>query len=396
MYLREKTIRKLRIKNVILAIFGVFNIFSCGYYILGEFIYYRNDPGTAWNAVSMKSSIFWLIVAILLLVHVAISRKRIGNANFYSGYFEGDLDGYITYEDLAGVTGESSEKIRKQLHRFLKYYMRNFELKEKDGEEMVELYSKKILCECKNCGANMEKRIFFTGTCPYCGSSDLFAKVLTNERFYSISNDVQSGIKKPSYYAAKNLTAKKVWFGVLLGIGFFFILLFFMMTCSEISNYFDQEYQKEILLDPDSHLRSYDLIKAEILDSIIANVILICVLVPLAVLRAKKILGIRIAVLCAGFFATCEKPYIKAEKLPGLGIKPKEEKKLNGVRKAIHYGYLKHCTLEMHENQLMAGLAKKIVKDQCPSCSAPIVGAVDEDYVCKYCGNRIMGVVEKR
>ena len=38
---------------------------------------------------------------------------------------------------------------------------------------------------------------------------------------------------------------------------------------------------------------------------------------------------------------------------------------------------------------------KKIVKDKCPSCSGPIVGAVDENYVCNYCGKQIMGVVEK-
>ena len=52
----------------------------------------------------------------------------------------------------------------------------------------------------------------------------------------------------------------------------------------------------------------------------------------------------------------------------------------------------------MHKIQVKAELPepKKIVKDQCPSCGAPIVGAVDENYKCSYCGNTIIGVIEKK
>lgn len=50
----------------------------------------------------------------------------------------------------------------------------------------------------------------------------------------------------------------------------------------------------------------------------------------------------------------------------------------------------------MHDGRMVAALAKKIVKDQCPSCGAPIVGAVDENYVCQYCCRVIMGVIEKK
>ena len=39
---------------------------------------------------------------------------------------------------------------------------------------------------------------------------------------------------------------------------------------------------------------------------------------------------------------------------------------------------------------------KKIVKDTCPSCAAPITGAVTKDYVCKYCNNKIMNVIVKK
>ena len=115
---------------------------------------------------------------------------------------------------------------------------------------------------------------YFTGTCPYCKSSDLFAKILTDQRFYSISSDVEKGNQDASFY------------------------------------------------------------------------------------------------LSGG-------------------------RKIQKVRKAIHKGDLINCTLEVHQKELVVALAKKIVKDKCPSCSGPIVGAVDENYVCNYCGKQIMGVVEK-
>lgn len=396
MYLKEKTIKLLRIKNIIFAIIGVFNLLVSGYYIVSEFIYYRDDLYTAWHAKSMTSSIVWVIISIILLITAAISRNRIGNATFYSSYFEGDLDGYVKYGDLAEVTGKSVKKVRRQLRLFRKYYMKNYELKEENGEEIVELYSKKCFCECGNCGAHIEKRIFFTGACPYCGSSDLFAKVLTDNRFYSISNDFKSGVKKPAYYTAKLLNVKKALFVILLILGAFVSIVALMMTLSEIPHYFDQEYQKQILLSPESHLRSYKLIKADILDSIIFSALLLLIFAPLAFLRFRKTISVYAADACAAFFSKCQTPFVKAKKLPDFAMASGEKKKLKEVRSAIRRGYLVHCTLEMHDGKLMAALAKKIVKDQCPSCGAPIVGAVDENYVCKYCGKLIMDVIEKK
>ena len=45
---------------------------------------------------------------------------------------------------------------------------------------------------------------------------------------------------------------------------------------------------------------------------------------------------------------------------------------------------------------LLIALAKKTVKDRCLSCGAPLTGVVDENSKCSYCGNLIMGVLEKR
>lgn len=70
--------------------------------------------------------------------------------------------------------------------------------------------------------------------------------------------------------------------------------------------------------------------------------------------------------------------------------------RIRTIRRAMRFGYLKNCTLDTREDVLRVALARKIVKDTCPRCDAPIVGAVDADYSCKYCGETIMGVIERK
>lgn len=71
-------------------------------------------------------------------------------------------------------------------------------------------------------------------------------------------------------------------------------------------------------------------------------------------------------------------------------------RRLKEVRRTIRKGYLKHCSIEAHEGEVMVSLAKRIVKDTCPYCAAPIFGAVYRDYKCQFCDNVIMGVVVKK
>ena len=52
--------------------------------------------------------------------------------------------------------------------------------------------------------------------------------------------------------------------------------------------------------------------------------------------------------------------------------------------------------LDVHDGELMVALAKKTVKDRCLSCGAPLTGVTDENSRCSYCGNLIMGVLEKK
>ncbi|WP_288885741.1 hypothetical protein [uncultured Eubacterium sp.] len=396
MYLLEKRIKKLAIKNIIFIIIAAFNVLLCGSYIISEFVYYRDDLDTAMHAVSMKSSIRGMIVAIILLTIAIVSRKWIGNARIYSSYFENDLDGYVTYHDLAGVTGYSVAKVRRHLHIFRKLYMKNYELKVIKGQEMVELYSKTYMCECKNCGGVIEKRVFFTGICSYCGSSDLHAKVLTDNRFYSIASDFKYGVNKPDYYKAKNLNSKKVGAIIFFILGAFITVIFFMIGVSDLSHYFDHEYQRDLLLSPDYPYKSYELIKGEILNSFIYDCIFVLVFAPLSYMALRRIISSGAANVFAQFFAYCNQAFSKIEWLPNAGVVSKPKTKLKEVRRTIHKGYLKHCSMEVHEGEVMVSLAKRIVKDTCPYCAAPIVGAVYKDYKCQYCDNMIMGVIEKK
>lgn len=396
MYLREKKIKLLRIRNVLLTVFAVFEVLVRGYYIISEFVYYRDDPDTALHAVSMPGSLIIVPIAVAVLIWIGISRRRIGNAAFYSSYFEGDLDGYIPCADLAEVTGFSEQRVRRQLRACLRHYMKDFTLGEKDGTAQVILSSKTALCQCKSCGAEIEKRIFFTGECPYCKSSDLHAAVLTGERVVSISNDVSAGVQKPAYYMTKHLALKEGLFVGLLLLGGLLSLLGLMVMLSEIPHYFDHDYWVKELFDPDNHLYDFDQIRAHILDNILFSASLFAIFTPLFIWRLIKTVSISTAQRCAAFFANLRRPIIPASQLKKAVSSKKPERVLNRVRGAIRRGYLKNCTLEKHGGKLSVALAKKVVKDQCPSCGAPITGAVDESYQCRYCGNRITQVVVKK
>ena len=108
----------------------------------------------------------------------------------------------------------------------------------------------------------------------------------------------------------------------------------------------------------------------------------VIVLATPATLRQKKFLRLyelygQNAVIrpCAGLMEFAER-----EELEGPGIE----------------GYLRGCSPEKHGGVLRISLAKQIVKDRCPGCGAPIVGAVTENYACRYCGRIITGVIRKK
>jgi len=395
MYLKEKMIRFLKIRNVIFAVISIFNIITSTSILISLTKYYWGDFDTVIHAKATPSCVADIIIGIILLVISQKSKRRIQDANFYSGYFEGNLDGYIEYSELAEVTGQTEKKVKKQLSSLSRFYMKNYELKTIDGTEQIALSSKKYTCECKSCGAQIEKSIYFTGVCAYCGSSDLFANVLTNDRFYIITNSLSDCIQKPQYYSAKNLNRKKVFFILLLALGIFTTILFSAMFMDYMGKYNDKEYLTKVLLS-DIHASSFANIKADLAEMMIWDVIIIAAFIPIIRNRIKKIKHLHVAQICSEYFSKCRIPFINASDIPSANMLQDKNTKLEKVRTALRYGYLKNSTLEKHNDKLVIALAKKIVKDRCPSCAAPITGAVDEHYRCQYCNNMIMNVIIKK
>ncbi len=396
MYLREKRIRILKVKNVILVVFGLFFVAVSVGVMVSLISFYHDDLETVLKARATPDCVKATILGVIFLLIAGISRRLIGEANIYSSYFEGDLSGYIKYSDLAEVTGKSTGMVKLQLHLFRRIYMKGYELEMVEQTEQVVLNSKKCMCECRHCGASIEKRIYFTGVCPYCGSSDLFAKVLSDSRFYSIRNEMSEGIKNPEFYSLKNIKVKKNLFKLYLCLGASALAIGVLICLENLAAYNNKEYLKEVLLSGKSHYSSYELIKAEIMDSIIWGAVLALAFVPVIINRGKKIKYIFVADDCSQYFSQCKTPFVNAENLPVAKNESNRKTGLKLVRGALRQHYLSNCTFEKHDGVLKVALAKKIVKDECPSCGGPIVGAVDEQYQCRYCGTVIMGVVHKK
>ena len=161
MYLRNKAILIYKIKNVI------FNVIGCLWVLV-----------STWNILSLISTYansFWgsvirLPLAAILLLIAGISKRWIGDAVFYSGYFEGNLDGYVSFTELEKTTGIPFWWIRVQLGFFSLLYMKNYKVQSVNNKATIVLNSKTTTCECRNCGAIIEKKEYFTGSCKYCGS----------------------------------------------------------------------------------------------------------------------------------------------------------------------------------------------------------------------------------
>ena len=396
MYLRKKRIEILKVKNVILVILGIFCVATSVFVIVSLISHYYDNLKTVLEARATPDCVKAIIVGMIFLIIAGISKHLIEDANFYSSYFEGDLSGYIQYSDLAEVTGKSVSMVKLQLHFFHKIYMKGYELEIVNRTEQVVLNSTKCICECKHCGASIEKRIYFTGICPYCGGSDLFARVLTDSRFYSIENRMSEGIKNPEFYSIKNIIMKKGLFLSYLCLGLCAVGIGTLICLGNIADYNNEEYLRKVLLSGESHYSSFALIKAQIMDNIIWGTVFALAFIPVVINQYKKIIYIFMADECSQYFSQCKAPFVNAENLPVTKYKLTKKRGLKAVRGALRQRYLLNCTFEKHDGVLKVALAKKIVKDQCPFCGGAIVGAVDEHYQCRYCGSVIMGVVHKK
>lgn len=395
MYLREIRIKVLRIKNVILTVLSVFNLLFLIDSLTSLIAIYWGDWETIRTAKRTMPSVRGIIVSIILLILIGISRRLIGDAQFYSGYFEGDLDGEVSCRDLADVTGKRPGAVRRRLKLLRLLYMKGFRMQKKDGADLAVLDSKTAVCECRSCGAQIEKRMYFTGVCPYCKSSDLFARVLTGERFYSISTDTKPQTKKAEYYTVKELAVKRAWFIILMLLGISVCVMFFFMMASAAGNLNDEQYMRQEILKPENHA-STRIITNRLISTISWGTVFVIGLIPVIFSRISRIRSLTVADACSKCFARSRVPFVNAKALPDVTGKPgADAKRIRTVRRTMRLGYLQHCTLERHDEVTVA-LAKQITKDRCPNCGAPIVGAADAHYTCRYCGSRIMDVIRKK
>ena len=396
MYLNDKKIKIIKIICYPLFAFGLLQCVVSLYALISTIVYYFDRLETIAGSPAIVDSVCGLLLATVLLFATGVAFRFISDARFYSSYFEHDLDGKIEYSELSGITGNSIGFISFELSILRSTIMKNFDLKNVGGKNVVELNSKKYTCQCQSCGAAIEKSDYFVGECSYCGSSDLFARVITDDRFYCITRDKTNNPSVAKSYVKGNLEVNLAVYIFMMLASIVLMGINTLYTYSCITRYNDEDYLTEVLLTPGNHLNSFELIRADLMDSMIFGIFLVLGLIPVFVIAVKKLRRCVIAERCAAFLSRVKRPFVKISSLPDLNSWISDKKKMKLVKASVCNGYLRNCTFEKHNNEVVVALSKKVVKDRCPSCGAPITGAVDECYQCRYCGNHIMGVVIKK
>ena len=142
-------------------------------------------------------------------------------------------------------------------------------------------------------------------------------------------------------------------------------------------------------------MNSIDLEKADLMNTIIFALVIAVLMIPPMVIAISHLRDAINAIHCSRHFAKCPSPTVRLETVPIGLFTDNPKRKLKSIRRAIRAGYLKNCSIEKHGGTLQIMLAKRVVKDACPNCGAPIVGAVNENYQCPYCRKKLMGVLVK-
>jgi hypothetical protein len=245
----------------------------------------------------------------------------------------------------------------------------------------------------------MEKRVYFEGRCPYCGSSDLTAQVVSGQRLYFINDNTNRKPNNPAYYEGSSLQAKRIGYAVGFGIELFFFLIFLIVFLTMVNNYNNEPYFRDML---GRGITSYSLFQSELLNAIILFAFALAAIVVTAPITVVRMITIESSQRYARDFARFPRPFLTLQDLdriqkaknPDSGVTPEAQYK--HIVGAVKEGYLRGCSPEKHGGVLRIALAKQIVKDRCPGCGAPIVGAVTESYCCRYCGRWITGVIRKK
>ena len=389
MYLKSKWISVLKLKNILFLLTGLFFTIMSVWDIVSLTVYYWGDWNTVIHARSTPESVCLFFIGCVILMCMKISANAIRKAHFYSSYFETELYSDVGYDELSQATGYTANKVRRDLHIFRRLYMKRFSFVRNDeGEEHIELYSKTVECSCKNCGAVIDKKIYFAGICPYCKTSDVFAAVITDSKVYSIRNDTSKNRNNPEYYLQKSFWAKAGWRIIALSLSIIAILLFLTIAIDYTTKYNDQEYLLHLVLSGEGYA-SIELNQKHIINFILFDIFFALIFVPIVFIIIKKLSLMVKARNFSYIFANSKTPFLNFSVL-------KTKNSNVYLRKTLQNGYIRHCTIEKHDGKMKIALAKKIVKDSCPSCGASITEAVNENYICKFCKNRIIKVIEKK
>ncbi len=388
MYLKSKWISVLKIKNILFLLLGLFFTIMSVWDIVSLIIYYWGDWDTVLHARSTPESVCLFFIGCMMLICMKVSANAIKKSNFYSSYFETELYSDVGYDELSQVTGYTAKKVKYDLHIFRKLYMKRFSFVQDHDGEHVELYSKTVECSCKNCGAVIDKKIYFAGICPYCKTSDVFAAVITDNKVYSITKDTSENKKNSGYYLQKTFWIKMAAGIIALSLSIVTFFILFGATIDHTVKYNDHAYLLDLVLSGEGY-SSIERNQKQILNFIIFDIFFALFFLAIVFICIKKLSLMKQSGSFACIFAHSDKPFLNFSIL-------KTRKPAASLRKAIQNGYIRHCTIENHEGKMKIALAKKIVKDSCPSCGASVTGVVNEDYICQFCKNRIIKVIEKK
>lgn len=403
MYLQESEIeKKLTLSKVLFvwgwisSLFWTATLFYAMFSKAGE--YSRKRDFEIYILVLLFYGVFVLLGYLKLLISIWL-KNMTKKARFINAFFENDLDGVIQADELSAVIGESNKKAGKELKILKRMFMEGFDIKQSGKETYVELESKKVKCFCKNCGGEIDKKVYFAGVCPHCESLDIFAQVISNDKIYSIQH-IKEELTGSRNKLIKTDDSNKEYFYItgdadesnktkelhyMLIFGFCVFMAFMCMLL--------------ILLNV---LRG-----AEELRLLVAFAIISMPLIYNCRKHYKNYIYISSAKRFSKIAASSSKPVVMPEAIFVENLKnminqyssSKRQfsiaKKISVFREMQKRGYIRHCSLMYNENEFIIGLSREMKKDSCPMCGATINGAISSNATCKYCGYVIEDVLMK-
>lgn len=361
-------------------------------------LYYWGDWFTVSHAKSTPESICYILFGFILALGAMYFMRKISNARFYSGFFECNLDGTIDFQELSDVTGKKALFIMLEFASIMHLFMKRYRLEADNGRKYIKLCSKSYNCYCKHCGAVIEKEVFFTGKCSYCGGSNLYAAIITDNKFYSIKNDIEKANNNVIYYQKKNLDKKRYMALIISAVSVSIIIIMFLYMCDTLNNIIHYEeyikdYYHQVLFEGKEMLNYGDIKRESLISDVVFTVGFMLCLGVITALWVDIAVYSSLADKLVKHIIKCKRPFLESNQLANKLKINKPFKKVSGL---IRKGYIKNCTFEKHDKDIKFALAKKVEKDICPKCGAPIIGAVDDKYVCNYCNESIMGVITAR